>query len=189
MPARIPFRFSGSNPHAQRVAARQAAALVTRITAETMHALRTLITQAIREGIPPYDAARMIRSMVGLTAQQAQAAANYRAELINQGLSIDRVNALTDRYSEKLLRVRAESIARTEIMDALNEGAQESMRQAQQEGLLGESAKKEWLVTPDDLLCPICAPMEGKQVPIDEDFPVEGPPAHPNCRCTVAPVP
>jgi len=180
------FRFDGLNPEAQRVAERQAAAMVTAISEETRAAIRALIARSIREGIPPYDAGRMIRGMIGLTDRQAQAAANYREELINQGLEMGRVNTLLDRYVEKKIRDRAESIARTETMAALNEGSRESWRQAQEEGLLGKDAKKEWIVTPDDRLCPNCAPMDGVQVPLEAKFhtplgDVDGPPLHPQC--------
>ena len=187
------FRFDGLNPEAQRAAERQAAAMVTAISEETRAAIRALIARSIREGVPPYDSARMIQSMIGLTDRQAQAAANYREELINQGLEMGRVNTLLDRYVEKKIRDRAESIARTEVMSALTEGSLESWRQAREEGLLGKDAKKEWIVTPDDRLCPNCAPMDGVQVPLDAKFhtplgDVDGPTLHPQCRCVLGAV-
>jgi hypothetical protein len=112
------FRFDGENLAAQRAAERAAAAMVTGISEQTRAALRTLIVRAIREGIPPYDAARMIVSMIGLTEQQAGAAMSYREQLINEGLSFDRINVLVDRYSAKLLRQRSVTIARTECLPA-----------------------------------------------------------------------
>ena len=85
---------------------------------------------------------------------------------------------------------RAEVIARTEVMRASNEGQLEAWDQATEAGLLTGTEMKEWIVTPDDRLCPICEPMDGKNVALDEDFDVDGdqvdgPPAHPNCRCTL----
>jgi SPP1 gp7 family putative phage head morphogenesis protein len=85
---------------------------------------------------------------------------------------------------------RAETIARTEVMQAANDGQLEAWDQAQEDGLLTGQEQKEWIVTPDDRLCPVCEPMDGVTVGIDEDFDVdgdemEGPPAHPNCRCTI----
>jgi Phage Mu protein F like protein len=185
------FGFTGTNPAAQAVAKRQAASMVVEISSETEAALRALIARAIREGIPPYDAARLIESMIGLDERRAGAVLGYRESLINEGLSFERVNTLTDRYSQKLLRQRAETIARTEIMDALNEGARESYADAQDDGLLSKDAVKEWIVTPDEALCPSCEPMDGVQVPLNAPFqtpegPVDGPPLHPNCRCAQA---
>ena len=185
------FRFDGLNPEAQRAAERQAAAMVTNVAEETRAAIRALIARSIREGIPVYDAARVIRGMVGMTTQQAIAAAGYRVDLINSGLSLERVNALVDRYVEKKIRERAESIARFEIMDALNTGSLESWRQAREEGLLGDGATKTAIVTPDERLCPVCAAVDGQTVPLDKPFQTMNgafmmPPFHVRCRCTAA---
>jgi len=85
---------------------------------------------------------------------------------------------------------RAETIARTETMKASNAGQQLAWDQAAEEGLLTGDESMEWIVTPDDRLCPICEPLDGQTVPLGGMFDVdgedvEGPPAHPNCRCTV----
>lgn len=85
---------------------------------------------------------------------------------------------------------RAENIARTETMRASNQGQLEAWDQATEAGVLTGDEKKEWIVTPDDRLCPICEPMEGELAPLDGTFDVDGtrvdgPPAHPRCRCTV----
>lgn len=82
---------------------------------------------------------------------------------------------------------RAERIARTETMRASNEGLLESWRQALDEELIEGDLKKEWITTPDDRLCPVCEPLDGEQVGVDETFSVGvvTPPAHPNCRCTM----
>jgi len=47
-----------------------------------------------------------------------------------------------------------------------------------------------WQTARDNLVCPICAPLNGKQVLLDRGFPVDGdmPPAHPNCRCWLTPI-
>jgi hypothetical protein len=85
---------------------------------------------------------------------------------------------------------RAEVIARTETMRASNAGQELAWEQAKDDGLLTGNEKKEWIVTPDDRLCPVCEPMDGVQVPLGESFSVngeqlDGPPAHPNCRCAM----
>lgn len=81
---------------------------------------------------------------------------------------------------------RAETIARTESMTAVHQGQREAWSQAIDDGLLPEDVKRVWIVTDDDKLCPICAPLDGETAGIDENFveDIDGPPAHPNCRCT-----
>lgn len=187
-PPLISFGFTGTNPDAQRAASTYGATRVTDISLETEAALRAVIARAIREGIPPYEAARTVRSMVGMTTRQAMAAMNYRAGLIEAGHSIDRVNGLVDRYTAKKVRERADMIARTETMEALNRGQQEAWEDAQREGLLPEDAKKAWMTTPG--CCDDCEQLDGVEVALDDEFPQgggDGPPLHPNCRCAVAP--
>lgn len=181
----IDFKFDDKAEAAQEVAERQAASMVTNITKETEANIRNLIAKAIREGIPPYDAAHAIQKMIGLTAAQGQAAMNYRKELINNGLTLAQVNRKVEDYADELLEERALTIARSEIMDALNTGQDEAWQQAQDEGFLSEEATKEWITTPDETLCPECDAMDGQSVPVGEEFKDGDPPLHPNCRCTV----
>jgi hypothetical protein len=74
-------------------------------------------------------------------------------------------------------------------MAALNAGQVAEWKEARRAGLVGPDAMKEWIVTEDELLCPVCAPMDGERVKVGEEFSVGGPPAHPRCRCTIALVP
>lgn len=184
----IGFRFDAKNLAAQKVAMLQAARMVTGVSNETRDAIRMLIVRSIREGIPPYEAARMIRSMIGLTNKGTSAAMNYRIGLIEQGHGLDRVNTLVERYTAKSIRRRALTIARTETMGALNKGTLVSWDQAKKEGFLSETAGKEFIVTPDEKLCDICAPLgEEDPIPLKESFSggYDAPPIHPNCRCTM----
>lgn len=85
---------------------------------------------------------------------------------------------------------RAETIARTESMRASNQGQLEAWKQATDEGLLTGDEEQEWIVTPDDRLCPVCEPLDGTKAPLGGMFDtelgkVDGPPLHPNCRCTI----
>ena len=116
----------------------------------------------------------------------------YIRELIEAAFEeqID-VRELADTLAEALGdAARAETIARTETITASNQGQILAWEQAKEEGLLGGNEKKVWIVTPDDRLCPICEPLDGVTVGFSETFDVEGealegPPAHPNCRCAV----
>lgn len=101
------------------------------------------------------------------------------------------VDELTDRIEELIGDAdRADNIARTETMTASNQGQLEAWDQATDAGLLNGDEKKEWIVTPDDRLCPICEPLDGQQVEMSGVFKtelgdVDAPPVHPRCRCTI----
>lgn len=69
---------------------------------------------------------------------------------------------------------RMETIARTEILRAHNQGR---IKFHQRVGV----QKLEWLAVGDERMCAICGGLDGRVYPTDQ-FPQQ--PAHPNCRCT-----
>ena len=79
---------------------------------------------------------------------------------------------------------RARLIAITEVTRAYSEGNQVAWAES------GVTTAKEWNTANDELVCPICGPLDGEQVRLKDDFPggFNGPPAHPRCRCWVTPV-
>ena len=181
----IDFKFDDKAEAAVAEAEKMAAVLVTEITDETEKNIRNLIATAIADGIPPYDAARAIVPLIGLTSAQGQVVLKYRAQLIDNGLTLEKVNSEVDDYADKLLASRADTIARTEILEALNSAQDEAWSQAQDQGLLSDNATKEVILSDD--ACPICVDIADEgPVPVGDDFSEDGPPFHPNCRCTVA---
>lgn len=189
----IKFRFDGKNPEARAFAEKYAARQVKGIAAETRKAIRSVITKAVggEDDLTPLQAADRIREVIGLNTVQAQSARAYRRELKASGLPESRIEKIMEQRLDEELSRRAETIARTEIMDAVNEGALEAADQAIDEGFLSKDAVKEWIATADELTCPTCGELDGEQKPLDDDFdtdggPVDAPPAHPNCRCTIA---
>ncbi len=86
---------------------------------------------------------------------------------------------------------RADLIARTETMRASNEGQKEAWDQAVEDGLLTGTEEQEWIITPDDRLCPQCEPFEDTTAELGGTFEAtdgntsDGPPLHPRCRCTL----
>ena len=121
----------------------------------------------------------------------------YADRLAEQGLAPDTIRERTSkhgkRYGNKLRRARARMIARTEIAYAQNRGMYDTLIEAQGSGLFGGQAMKEWITGPTDV-CDICGPMGGRKVPVKQNFSWSGgsgpnPPAHPNCRCMIMPVP
>jgi len=77
----------------------------------------------------------------------------------------------------KTAQRRATLIARTETLRAHNEGRKVFYRQS-------AVKKVKWLTAQDERTCPVCRPLDGRVFGIDE---VDGPPAHPGCRCVLMP--
>lgn len=185
----VGLSFDLVNPRAVRVADTQAARLVTVVTAESRRAIRTIVATAIEQGITVRDTARLIRQVVGLNARQASALARFRQRLADGRVTGAALERQVDRYYRRLLRQRAELIARTEIMTAQARGQEEVWSEAMARDLIQrDEMERVWIVTPDDRLCPDCAGMDGARAPIGGVFtspigPVVGPPLHPHCRC------
>jgi len=181
----VDFAFDDKAEEAVAEALRMAGKLITNISKTTEKNIRRLIAQAIQEGIPPRQAARLIQPLIGLDLVQGQAVNSFRDELIESGLSQAVITKKVDTYTKRLLRQRAVKISRTEILDALNAGQERSWRQAQKDGLLSVGATKVVILTPG--ACVICRGVAGAGAkPIGESFDLRGPPFHPSCRCTIA---
>jgi hypothetical protein len=189
----IDYSFDMLNPRAVDWLSVNSASLVTGVTDNTVEALRYILRRSFVDGIPPRDAAVLIRKVVGLLPQHATAVYNYRQELIAKGMVPRRIDDLVEGYADRLLTFRAEMIARTETIRAASMGQHEGWRQAVGDGLLDPArTRRKWIVTPDDRLSrDRCAPMAGQQRGLEEEFQtglgnyVLTPPSGPNCRCAV----
>jgi hypothetical protein len=187
--ARLGMRFDLTNTRAAEAAEQAGAQLAQDVTAESRAAIRDLMGRAIREGWPPRDVARRIREHIGLTPRWSQAVENFRAAQAARGVPAGQADARATRYAARLTRLRAEMIARTETLRAVNTGQRAAWESAQQAGELSPEARRVWIVTDDERLCPRCAPLEGQEVLVGQPFATdEGalmePPLHPQCRCT-----
>ena len=192
---RITFRiaFRVTNPTAQRWAETQAGGLIRQITADQRQSIRRVIVQAFSEDLTTRQVAIRLTDQIGLQSRQAAALERFRADLVEKGLRTDRVSVLTRRARDRMVRRRAWSIARTEVLRASNMGQQLLWEAAVDAGeWRAQDVRRVFIVTPDDRLCPICAPLDGVRVGLQEAFvsPTNGasavvPPIHPHCRCTL----
>jgi hypothetical protein len=185
--------FDKVNPRAVDWANTKAAKLVAEVSESQKRTIRRVVAQGIEQGVPVRESARRLRSSIGLTERQWNSVSNFQNKMIDRGLSAAEAAKRADVFARRKHRQRAETIARTETIDASIQGQTELWRQAVDKGLINEQlVQKKWIVTPDDLLdSVICLPMAGVEVGLNEDFilpdgrAVEGPTAHPRCRCAV----
>ena len=186
--ASVGLTFNLVNQRAVDWAARQSATMVTLVGDETRRAIRTIITRAVRDGLSPARVAREIRALIGLAERDALAVGNLQTTLLEDGRRPEQVERMVARYANRLLRRRAETIARTEIMTAANRGQEALWSQAVADGVLAEADwERMWLVAKDERTCTVCEPLDRKRAPmLGGTFPggIVGPPVHPRCRCT-----
>lgn len=202
--SRLGFSLDITNPRAIQWAEDHAAELVVGLSEETKANIRRTIADMYVKGIPPREAMRVVQRQLGLSARDGRALDGLRRRLELENArrlvenrkpwTVDRLDEQVDRYAGRLLRHRAETIVRTESIRASAEGQQELWHQAQEQGYLqSEDTRRAWLVTPDERLCEICAPLaaHNRLVGLEEPFLagdgslVTTPPAHPQCRCSI----
>lgn len=189
------------NPGANHIKAwteQRAAEMIVDITQGQRTAINGVIQRYVQVPDIGVDAmARLIRPMVGLYPQQATANYRYFNKVketirevhprITQQEVERRATESAIKYAAKQQAYRAEMIARTEIINAYNNGELGAVQQAIHEGKMGKT-KKRWVTGGDERVCDICARLDGVEVPMDEMFPggYEAPTAHPHCRCVLA---
>lgn len=170
-----------------------------RTPTEIMHRIRAVI------GLTEKQAAAVVRFRQQLMDMNPAAAARallpkaMAAEVRNafsagMGLSLERINEMVQRYQENYLDYRAMSIAQTETTRAASLGLQDSYAQAVDRGALPKEAIRQyWQISLDERTCDHCLSVVDNNphgVPFGEPFdsddgPIDAPPMHPNCRCSL----
>lgn len=119
-----------------------------------------------------------------------------RAMETRKPLKPEEIDKMVSRYQERMIKARAQTIARTESLRATNVGVAETWRQAIADGKVdGNLVRKQWVLAKDERTCAECHGIAKAQpkrgIPLDALFqnpkgrgPLKFPPAHPSCRCT-----
>jgi len=121
---------------------------------------------------------QQMRSYITKTGANA---AEYQTEAVPSGLK---------KVVSKMLHGRADRIARHEAWASMTMGKNVVWLYQQEMGILPKDAMKMWITAEDERVCPICAPMDKKTVPINEKFETTAgqfwtPGVHVNCRCDI----
>ena len=119
-----------------------------------------------------------------------------RAMETGKPLKPEQIDKMVDAYARKYRAYRARTIARTEAIRTTNVGVQEAWHQAMSKGVVSEDlTRKKWIVARDERLCEVCGPIPKMNPKLGvkhgqpfstPDGPINLPPVHPNCRCTVS---
>jgi hypothetical protein len=154
-------------------------------------AVSNLTRLTLLEDLHTDELAKRLRAMVGLTKKQRDQLIRLEENLIGQGVKPERRLDILESTRARLIRQRAETIARQEISTAFHFGIQSEVEEASR--ALKVPMVKVYRTARDELVCPICAPMDGQKIGVDEAFPAnlpdadasKFPPIHLGCRCTI----
>lgn len=149
-----------------------------------------------RVAVQNYRAALESRSKMALQRALRDPQYDRLVQEIIDGAPIDpaMIDKMVQAYAERTIAHRADTIARTEAVRASNQGLHEAYLQAVRSGVFPEaSVRRFWQTALDEGVCPICEAIPDKNetgVAVDDPFdtdigPVDNPPVHVSCRCSV----
>lgn len=163
--------------------------LAAAVTASVKRSIEIAIVDGIETGSGIAAITRDIKAVVGLSDRDARALVAARTKMRAAGVAEGAIQKEISRRSRKMLRRRAETIARTEMISARNVGTLNAWRQEQANGTLSQQARKIWI---DADGCPECEDLASQDpIPVSAMFegdfggPYQSPPAHPSCRCSM----
>jgi len=164
------------------------------ITKPQREVVQSILLNATSKGERATATWRSIKDNIGLTTREYRAVENRKLLLEAQGLGRAEVQAQAGKYRLELTESRARRIARTETIRAQSQGRSDSWRIAQEKGSLPEAVVRVWMAPPEssnpNRPCEVCIGLDGEEAPLNGYYEsdiigsVDGPPAHPNCRCT-----
>lgn len=202
--AAVSLSFELVNPYAVTYANRKLPQIVASYQTGAREFIRSIIEEAVSGKHTVRDAATLIKDSIGLTPQYERAAQALRDRLIAEGITGERLEAKVARYQEKLLKARARTIARTEIVQAEVAGQRALWNEAALQGVFNrQTAKRVWRTNHEGTTkrgnptpCQLCAPMDGQTISFSGVYEhpdignvnvfnevLNGPPLHPNCLC------
>lgn len=194
--------FNVQNPYATQYLESRGAELVRGIVEETRAGVRAAVRDMITKGAGTDavgTAVSDIADLVGLSERDTKAVLTRRDQMEADGFTQARIEAEQQKQVDRLLTRRGSTIARTEGMRAESQGVMSSWKQAVDDELLPANATRRWIAEDGTGagvhgVCKICKALEaldpiGLDMPFivaGGDGPIWAPPAHPNCRCSLA---
>jgi HK97 family phage portal protein len=170
------------------------------------------ITEYLSQGFPgTFDTnqARIAQTVERAAKRLAKKYNNTTAKLlknalnegIREGDDLVRLSVRVQTVYQFSNVVRAKMVAHTETFYIANEGSKEAYKQS------GVVESLRWYTAEDELVCPYCAPQNGKIIGVNENFfdkgatiagsdgttmeanyrTIDVPPLHPDCRCFIRP--
>lgn len=190
--------FDQVNARAVRIMQGERLRLIREFVAEQRLATRAALVDGIRRGLNPIEQARAFKQSIGLTSKQQLSVQRFRSLLesgssealtrqlrdkrfdptirrsirTKEPLSRIQVDRMVDRYNQRFVRFRANTIARTEALRAVHSGNDEAYRQAIDQGAVDkDQLQREWNDADDQRVRRSHVHLDGMVRGMDETFP------------------
>lgn len=220
----INISFDVTNFRAVRQMQESKLRLIREFTSGQRDATRLALTDGIQRGLNPIAQARNFKDSIGLTIKQQEAVIRYRTLLetldsdalrrelrdkrfdrtvqrairTETHLTKAQIDRMVNRYREKFIKFRSETIARTEALRSVHQGTEELYAQAIESGTLdAETLERKWVTAKDERVRSSHMSLNGVTRKVGETFPGEnGPLKYPGdpeapasetirCRCVL----
>lgn len=195
--ATVGISFDPASPRASAFMEQNKLEFVTNFTRTQRDVTRQALQSALDSGAGVRDAARAFRDSIGLTTTQWDVVNNYRSLLEagnadaldralrdrrfdptvdraiqnDEPLTTEQIDRMVERYRDRFLALRAETIARTETIKVLNVARQEATDQVVEDtGIDPGTVTRTWMATLDARTRDTHAEMDGQTVGLDEPF-------------------
>jgi len=145
----------------------------------------------VNRRIPAKAAADRVLDAYGLTPRQMRGFTSNKQLMVPvESVSPFDVKARARAYIDKSFTTRVRKLARQEEHNIDEQAKQFAWMWMQDKGQLNKKAQKIWITAKDERVCPVCGPLHGQKVGINEQFKTHvgqfwTPGLHPNCRCVV----
>ena len=185
--------FNVVNPAAVQYGIIHGTEFIEEIALATRAAIKASLVTALNQGLGVRPVtAQILKMKIGLTTKQEEAVEHHAAKLEKEGVPPSQRAAKVNAFRKKKIRLRAMTIARTELAHASAKGQEALWSSAAKEGVLDTGRmNRKWLTASHGIVCPVCIALgKLKPIPFAKSFSAAGfngknAPAHPNCRCTV----
>lgn len=195
-PFRVGVGYDPSQPRAASLIRSSRLRFIQQFSDSQRAATRNTLAASLQEGTSTLEAARTLQSSIGLTSQQQAAVESYRAALEagsrdaldralrdrrfdstvesaieGKPLSENQIDNMVERYRQRMVAYRAESIARTESLTVMSEAGYEALEQMiEQTGIDRSRVRRTWHDTKDKRTRDSHRDMSGQEVGMDEPF-------------------
>lgn len=144
----------------------------------------------INGGANPEVAWKRSAAGYGLDERQTRSFITTLTELSRKRYEPMAVPEASQQAIDKAILQRADRLGVNEAYKATQMGRNTVWAYMEQHGMITDGARKRWITARDELVCPVCAPLDGVEIPLSEPFVSNGgryyaPGVHPNCRCEI----